>query len=206
MDNIERKGLVLVISGPSGAGKGTICKSLVNKREDVHLSVSTTTRAPRAGEVEGINYHYITQEKFKSMIDNDELLEWAQIYGNFYGTPKSEILEQINRGINVVLEIEMQGAMQIKDLLPEAVFIFILPPSLDELKSRIIGRATETEEQINQRLSSALSEIRRISDYDYFIFNNVVEKSVEEIEEIIKVEKNKVIRYKNDILKLFEEE
>ncbi|MDU5021698.1 MAG: guanylate kinase, partial [Clostridiales bacterium] len=136
---MKRKGLLLVISGPSGAGKGTICKEFLENNKDVKLSVSATTRSPRDGEVDGVNYFFVTKDKFKEMIDNNELLEHAQIYDNFYGTPKAAILENLENGNDVVLEIEMQGARQIKEVYPEGVFIFILPPSLDELKNRIVG-------------------------------------------------------------------
>ncbi|TPB41039.1 guanylate kinase, partial [Burkholderia pseudomallei] len=132
---MKRKGLLLVVSGPSGAGKGTICKEFLNNNEDEKLSVSATTRNPRDGEVDGVNYFFVTKDKFKSMIVNNELLEHAQIYDNFYGTPKAAILENLENGHDVVLEIEMQGARQIKEVYPEGVFIFILPPSLDELKN-----------------------------------------------------------------------
>ncbi|MEG0181481.1 MAG: guanylate kinase [Paraclostridium sp.] len=203
---MKRKGLLLVVSGPSGAGKGTICKEFLQNNEDVKLSISATTRNPREGEVDGVNYFFVTKEKFKYMIDNNELLEHAQIYDNFYGTPKAAILENLEKGNDVVLEIEMQGARQIKDVYPEGVFIFILPPSLDELKNRIVGRGTETEEQINKRFGSALDEICQIQDYDYFVVNNDVKTSAQEIEHIISAEKNKVYRYKENIIKKFKEE
>ena len=132
---MNKKGLLLVVSGPSGAGKGTICKAFLEKNKNVKLSISATTRSPREGEVEGVNYFFVTKEKFKGMIDNGELLEHAQIYDNFYGTPKAAILENLEQGYDVLLEIEMQGARQIKEVYPEGVFIFVLPPSLEELKS-----------------------------------------------------------------------
>lgn len=203
---MKRKGLLLVVSGPSGAGKGTICKEFLQNNEDVKLSISATTRNPRGGEVDGVNYFFVTKEKFKYMIDNNELLEHAQIYDNFYGTPKAAILENLEKGNDVVLEIEMQGARQIKDVYPEGVFIFILPPSLDELKNRIVGRGTETEEQINKRFGSAIDEICQIEDYDYFIVNNDIKTSAQELEHIISAEKNKVYRYKENIIKKFKEE
>lgn len=197
---------MLVVSGPSGAGKGTICKEFLNNNEDVKLSVSATTRNPRDGEVDGVNYFFVTKDKFKSMIVNNELLEHAQIYDNFYGTPKAAILENLENGHDVVLEIEMQGARQIKEVYPEGVFIFILPPSLDELKNRIVGRGTETEEQINKRFSCAMHEICQIENYDYFIVNKDVKNSAQELEHIISAEKNKVYRYKDNIIKKFKEE
>ncbi|MDY4561696.1 guanylate kinase [Peptostreptococcus porci] len=203
---VKKKGLLIVISGPSGAGKGTICKKLVEKHENINLSVSATTRKPREGEIEGVSYYYKSKSEFENMIDNDEFLEFAKIYENYYGTPKKTIFDEINKGNDVILEIEMQGAMQIKKSYPEAVFVFILPPSLSELKSRIVGRGTETNAQIEMRFNSAYNEIKLVGEYDYFVFNNVVEKSVEDIENIIMSEKMKVIRYKDEIIDLFEKE
>ena len=203
---MNKKGLLLGVSGPSGAGKGTICKAFLEKNKNVKLSISATTRSPREGEVEGVNYFFVTKEKFKGMIDNGELLEHAQIYDNFYGTPKAAILENLEQGYDVLLEIEMQGAKQIKEVYPEGVFIFILPPSLDELKSRIVGRGTETEEQINKRFGSAFEEICQIENYDYFIVNKDIDQSAKELSDMISAEKNKVHRYKNHIIEKFKEE
>ncbi|MBC2575637.1 guanylate kinase [Peptostreptococcus canis] len=203
---INKKGLLLVLSGPSGTGKGTICKKYLEKNKNVKLSISATTRKPREGEIEGISYYYKTKQDFEEMINNNEFLEYASIYDNYYGTPKKAIFDELEKGNDVILEIEMQGAMQVKKAYPEAVCIFILPPSLLELKNRIVGRGTETPEQIEKRFNSAYDEIKKLGDYDYFIFNNVVEKSVEEIHGIVYSEKNKVIRYKNEILDMFERE
>ncbi|MGL5717594.1 MAG: guanylate kinase [Paraclostridium sp.] len=203
---MNKKGLLLVVSGPSGAGKGTICKAFLENNKNVKLSVSATTRSPREGEIDGVNYFFVTKDNFKDMIDNGELLEHAQIYDNFYGTPKAAILENLEQGYDVLLEIEMQGARQIKEVYPEGVFIFILPPSLDELKSRIVGRGTETEEQINKRFGSAFEEICQIENYDYFIVNKDINESAKELSDIISAEKNKVHRYKNNIIEKFKEE
>ncbi|MEG0250167.1 MAG: guanylate kinase [Peptostreptococcus sp.] len=204
---IKKRGLLLVISGPSGAGKGTICKELMKvSKEHMRLSISATTRAPRDGEKEGINYFYKSMQEFESMIEEEEFLEYAKIYDNYYGTPRKAIFDELDKGNDVILEIEMQGAMQIKKAYPEAVFIFILPPSLLELKHRIVGRGTETFEQIEKRFGSAYNEIKLIGDYDYFIFNNVVEKSVADIKNIVGAEKNKVGRYKLEVLEMFEKE
>ena len=203
---LNRKGLLLVVSGPSGAGKGTICKALLNKNDKIKLSVSATTRKPRNGEVHGVNYFFLEKEEFTTMIENGEFLEYAQIYDNFYGTPKSAIIECLEKGQDVILEIEMQGAKQIKEVYPEGVFIFVLPPSLEELKSRIVGRGTETQEEIEKRFSCAFEEINQIVNYDYFIVNEDIEKSVNDVEAIIASEKNKVIRYKNNIIDKFKEE
>ena len=203
---LNRKGLLLVVSGPSGAGKGTICKALLNKNDQIKLSVSATTRKPRTGEVHGVNYFFLEKEEFTTMIENGEFLEYAQIYDNFYGTPKAAIIECLEKGQDVILEIEMQGAKQIKEVYPEGVFIFVLPPSLEELKSRIVGRGTETAEEIEKRFSCAFEEINQIVNYDYFIVNEDVDKSVNDIEAIICAEKNKVTRYKNNIIDKFKEE
>ena len=203
---LNRKGLLLVVSGPSGAGKGTICKALLNKNDQIKLSVSATTRKPRNGEVHGVNYFFIEKEEFTKMIENGEFLEYAQIYDNFYGTPKAAIIECLEKGQDVILEIEMQGARQIKEVYPEGVFIFVLPPSWEELKSRIVGRGTETQEEIEKRFSCAFEEINQIVNYDYFIVNEDIEKSVSDVEAIICAEKNKVTRYKNNIIDKFKEE
>ena len=203
---LNRQGLLLVVSGPSGAGKGTICKALLNKNDQIKLSVSATTRKPRNGEVHGVNYFFIEKEEFAKMIENGEFLEYAQIYDNFYGTPKAAIIECLEKGQDVILEIEMHGARQIKEVYPEGVFIFVLPPSLEELKSRIVGRGTETQEEIEKRFSCAFEEINQIVNYDYFIVNEDIEKSVSDVEAIICAEKNKVTRYKNNIIDKFKEE
>lgn len=203
---VKRKGLLLVVSGPSGAGKGTICKALLKDNDQIKLSVSATTRKPRNGEVDGVNYFFINKEKFEAMIKNGEFLEYAQIYDNFYGTPKSAIMECLEKGQDVILEIEMQGAKQMKSVCPDGVFIFVLPPSLEELKSRIVGRGTETAEEIEKRFSCAFEEIKQIEHYDYFIVNKDVADSSRQIEGIIAAEKNKVARYKNNIIEKFKEE
>ena len=205
---INKKGLLLVVSGPSGAGKGTICKVLMNRNEDLKLSVSATTRQPRTGEVEGVNYFFLTHEKFNDMISKNEFLEYAQTYSNFYGTPKGPVMESLEKGQDVVLEIEMQGARQVKQIYPDAILIFVLPPSLNELQSRLCNRGTETEEQMHERLSCAFEEIKQIKDYNYFIFNET-NKEVEaaiEIENIISAEKNKAARYEEEIIRKFKEE
>ena len=203
---LNRKGLLLVVSGPSGAGKGTICKALLNKNDQIKLSVSATTRKPRNGEVHGVNYFFIEKEEFTKMIENGEFLEYARVYDNFYGTPKAAIIECLEKGQDVILEIEMQGARQIKEVYPEGVFIFVLPPSLEELKSRIVGRGTETQEEIEKRFSCAFEEINQTVNYDYFIVNEDIEKSVSDVEAIICAEKNKVSRYNHNIIDKFKEE
>lgn len=205
---IKKKGLLLVVSGPSGTGKGTVCKELIKRNPDFKLSISATTRSPREGEVEGVSYYFLTKEKFSDMIGKGGFLEYAQIYSNFYGTPKGPVMEYLEKGDDVILEIEMQGARQVKQMYPEAVLIFVLPPSLEELRRRLISRGTETEDQVNERLSTSFEEIKTIKDYDYFVFNET-DKTTEAamiIENIVIAEKNKAKRYGNAIIKKFEEE
>ena len=191
---MKPQGVLLVLSGPSGAGKGTICHKLREKRNDLSYSVSATTRAPRKGEIDGKDYFFITIDRFKEMIANDEMLEYAEIYGNYYGTPKPYVMDILGHGKDVVLEIDPQGALQIKKHFPDAVFVFIVPPSLDELTKRIYNRGTDSEEVIKRRLSAATSELEYASKYDYIIVNDEVEKATNKVSNIIDAERNRAVR------------
>ncbi|MGL4847957.1 MAG: guanylate kinase [Clostridium sp.] len=195
-----KRGVLLVISGPSGAGKGTICKALLEKRDDLHISVSATTRSPREGEVDGINYHFLTRETFKEKIQNNEFLEYAEVYGNFYGTPKTDVQKLLDSGKNVILEIDIQGALKVKENSEDGIFIFILPPSMEELKQRIINRGSETPESLMTRFKAAYKEINYISKYNYAVVNDQVDLAVDKIEAIITTEKCRVDRIKDKIL------
>lgn len=193
------KGLLLVVSGPSGAGKGTICKELLKENSNINLSISATTREPRVGEEHGVNYFFSNKEEFEMMIKNDEFLEHASVYGNYYGTPKKYVLDKLDEGKDILLEIDIQGALNVKKIYPEGVFIFILPPSMEELKNRIVNRGTETKEAIERRYKSAYDEIKYVFSYDYGVVNDEVSSAVKKIESIITAEKCKVLRQKQII-------
>lgn len=188
-------GTLVVISGPSGAGKGTVCKELVSRNENIKLSISMTTRNPRIGEVDGINYYFVTKEEFEKRIKENKFLEYAIVHnGNYYGTPKDKVDELLKQGQDVILEIDIQGALAINNLIPEAVFIFIMPPSMKILKERLIKRNTETKEQIVERFTKAYLEINEISKYNYVVINDEVENAVKKIEAILLSEKCRVDR------------
>ena len=176
---------LIVISGSSGVGKGTVIKSLLERNSDIKLSVSYTTRLPRTGEQEGVNYFYRTMKEFKKAVENDEFLEWAEFSGNCYGTKKSFVVKSLEKGEHVILEIDTQGALQIKEKMPEALLIFIAPPSYEELVARLRGRRTETEEAIQKRLDFVELEKENSKKYDYIIVNDTVENAVAQIEKII---------------------
>lgn len=188
---MKKRGKLFVISGPSGTGKGTLIARLFEKRDGLSLSVSATSRAPREGEKNGVNYFFYTKEEFKQRIEKNEFLEHACFCENYYGTPKAYVEEKLENGINVILEIEVNGAMQIKNNCPDAVLIFILPPSEQELEKRLRGRNTETDEVIQNRLTAAKWEISMADNYKYKVVNDSIERAVEEIENIINEEENK---------------
>jgi guanylate kinase len=194
------RGLLIVISGPSGAGKGTLCKALLSKNRELNISVSATTRLPRNGEINGINYFFIDNEKFENMIKDDEFLEYARVYDNYYGTPKSNVESLLEQGKDVILEIDIQGALNVKKSYDDGVFIFIIPPSMGELKNRIKKRGSETEESLLKRFKAAYKEMNYISKYNYVVINDTVESAVRKLESIIIAEKCRVDRYKDSII------
>lgn len=199
-------GFLLVLSGPSGSGKGTVSKELMSKRDDIVFSVSTTTRKARVGEVDGVNYFFKDKDEFIRMQEKNEFLESAFVHTNYYGTPKSFVMEQIEKGEIVLLEIDVQGALQVKKNYKNAVFIFLLPPTMDELKDRIIKRGTETPEDINRRFENAFKELDFVGEYDYFVVNDKVENAVKDIESIIAAEMLRVKRHKDIKLRVLSQE
>ena len=186
---MNNKGLLIVLSGPSGVGKDTILTSLLEKAHNVRLSVSATTRSPRSGEVDGDDYFFLTEKEFKELAANGGMLEYAQYNGNYYGTPKKAVEDFRALGQDVILEIEVNGAMQIKQQAEDALFIFIMPPSRQELMRRLVDRKTEDEETINARLKVAEHEMSRAGSYDYVVVNDNIDQAVEDILSIIKAAK-----------------
>ena len=195
---LMNKGILIVVSAPSGCGKGTILAEVL-KDEKFYYSVSATTRSPRPGETDGVSYHFLGKEQFEELIRTDGMLEYAEYCGNYYGTPRDKVLEKINEGKNVILEIEVQGAMQIREKCPEAVFVFIAPPSVAELRNRLEKRGTETPEVINQRVSEAAQEISFAYRYDYVVVNNILEDAVNDFISVIRAEELKAENQKNII-------
>lgn len=198
--NTNNKGVLIVISGPSGAGKGTICKELIEKHDNIYISVSATTRSPRAGEVDGVNYYFLTQDEFKEKVSNNGFIEYANVHGNYYGTPKLNVEKMLNEGKDVILEIDIQGALQVKENFEEGVFIFILPPSMEELKRRIIKRGSETEESLMTRFKNAYKEINYVSKYNYAVVNDTLDLAVSKVEAIINAERCRVDRIKDNTI------
>lgn len=192
-----KKGFLLVISGPSGVGKGTVLHDLMNTQTNLVYSVSATTRKKRDGEIEGVSYFYLNHDEFEQMIAEDKFLEYAHVHNNYYGTPKEFVEKKINEGKIVILEIDVQGALNIKKNTDNGVFIFLAPPSLNELRKRIVGRGTETDEDIKIRMNNAKKELEYIKDYDYIVVNDHLNSAITSVNEIINAEKHRVFREEN---------
>ena len=193
------KGGVFIVSGPSGSGKDTVLAELFRNKPDLLFSISSITRAMRPGEREGEKYNFISREKFEDMIKNDELLEHNIFVGNYYGTPRKPVETAVSEGKDIIIEVDVNGAAQIRQKLPEAVSIFIMPPSFAELKRRLVGRGTESEELIEKRLDSALGEIKRAAEYDYIIVNDSITAAADDIMSVILSSSFKTDRQKNII-------
>lgn len=183
---MKKRGSLIVVSGPSGAGKGTLCKRLLELNPNVSLSVSATTRAMREGEKDGVHYYFISTEDFVSMIEKGELIEYSHHFENYYGTPKDRVLEQLEAGRDVILEIDVNGGAQVKEEYPEAILVFIAPPSLIELKKRIEARGTESEEKIKIRMHRVWTELEQMMKYDYIIVNEEVEEASLELDAVVR--------------------
>ena len=188
------RGNLIVISGPSGAGKGSIIDGLLKINNKTWLSVSATTRAKRGAEQDGVEYFFLTKEEFEDKIKKNEFLEYAMYNNNYYGTPKEKIIEKLNQGFDVILEIEIQGAVKIKELVKEAIFIFILPPSMEELKTRLINRKTEDREKILNRFKTAYNEINEVTKYNYVVINDELDEAIKKVNSILISEKCRVDR------------
>lgn len=180
-----RKGQLIIMSGPSGVGKSTVIAKLLSERKNMYFSVSYTTRAPRTGEQDGINYNFVSRDEFERMIAENELLEYAEYVNNYYGTSLKLIMEKIDSGIDVLLDIEVQGAAKVRKLCPDGLFIFVIPPSFEELSRRLHGRQTDSEEVIQGRLEKARVEFAEIPNYDYVVVNDTVDNAVDEIKSIL---------------------
>ncbi|WLD95101.1 guanylate kinase [Alkalihalobacillus sp. AL-G] len=202
----KERGILFVLSGPSGVGKGTVNRSLRNQWNELEYSISVTTRQPREGEQDGVDYFYKSRETFEKMIEQNELLEWAEYVGNYYGTPLQYVEHSLQNGKDVLLEIEVQGALQVRKLVPEGVFIFLVPPSLDELRNRIVGRGTETDDLIENRMLVAREELEMMDHYDYVVENDEIQSACERIKAIAKAEHCKKDRIKKQYLRLLEVE
>lgn len=188
------RGLLIILSGPSGAGKGTVLKNALENNNNLRCSVSVTTRTPRPGEIEGVNYFFRSKDEFKRMMINNEFLEFQEVYGNYYGTPLSYVEQLRDKGVDVILEIDVKGALSVKERVDDAVMIFLAPKNKQTLAERLIGRATEDEDSLQTRLTAAESEIRQSRMYDYLVINEIVDVCANDILNIVRAEKCKVQR------------
>ena len=195
---MNEHGVLAVISGFSGAGKGTLMKALLEKYDNYALSISATTRNPREGEVDGREYFFVTEDRFKEMMEQDALIEYAQYVNHYYGTPKEYVLSQMEQGKDVLLEIEIQGALKVKERFPEAILIFVMPPNAEELKRRLIGRGTESMDVINARLRRAVEEAEGMDSYDYILINDEISSCTEQLHKMIAVQHSSCLLYTSD--------
>ena len=202
---MKQQGILAVVSGFSGAGKGTIMKALLEKYDNYALSISATTRKPREGEEHGREYFFLTVDQFEEMIANDQLIEHARYVSNYYGTPRSYVEEKMAEGKDVILEIEIQGALKVKEKFPETLLVFVVPPSAEELKKRLVGRGTETAEVIADRMNRAVEEAEEMESYDYILINETVDKAVEELHNLIQSQHMKASHNKELVLKMKKE-
>lgn len=199
----QHSGLLLVVSGPAGVGKGTIDTALIQRHPTIKMSVSATTRAPRPGELDGVHYFFKTEAEFRAMIEKNEFLEYMHVFGmNYYGTPRSFVVDELKKGNHVILEIDVEGAFKVKEAFPEAIMVFIAPPSMEVLTARLVGRGTETPEAIARRLSTAKKELLAMERYDYVVLNDEVETAVARVEHIIEAELCRVANNKEQITNL----
>lgn len=202
----KEKGNLIVISGPSGAGKGTIVNGLKKINKNIWVSISCTSRSPRKGDVEGETYFFLTRQEFENKIKEGDFLEYAEYSGNYYGTPKSKILEKIDSGIDVILEIEIQGALKVKELIPDAIFIFILPPTITDLRKRLVNRGTEDKDKLLKRFERAYQEINEVTKYNYVVINDDIDDAINKVNAILLSERCRVDRIEDIYLGNKEEE
>lgn len=204
-NNSENKGLLIVLSGPSGAGKGVIYNSVIERMPNIKKSISVTTRQPRPHEIDGIHYHFITIEKYRKMIADNEFLETASVYNNYYGTPKKPVFKMLENGDDVMFELDVFGAKEIKSKYPDCITIFIMTPSFKVLEQRLRGRNTETEDSISTRLGNAKQELKEYKSYDYFVINDDIDEAIADVISIIRAEKRRTDKNEDIILKMLKE-
>ncbi|MYL48763.1 guanylate kinase [Halobacillus litoralis] len=203
---IDQKGILFILSGPSGVGKGTVRKALFEQSTDLRYSISMTTRDPREGEVDGVDYFFKSRDEFEKLISQGQLIEHAEYVGNYYGTPRQYVEQTLNEGKDVFLEIEVQGALKVRENFPEGVFVFLIPPSLEELKDRIVNRGTETEDKVKNRLKAAKEEIDMMDAYDYVVVNDQIDNAVTKVKAIVASEHCKRERVAHQYKKALEDE